>query len=360
MKYDYIIVGSGLFGATFANLANSADKSCLIIEKRKHIAGNSYTENIQNINVHKYGPHIFHTSNKKIWDYVNKFAKFNNYINRPKVKYKDKLYSFPINLFTLYQIWGCTTPIAAQQKLDSVKLKIDDPQNLEEYILSQIGEELYQTFVYGYTKKQWGTEPKNLPTSIIKRLPIRLNFDDNYFNDVYQGIPIDGYTKMVENMIKNIPIELDVDFIDDVDYWNKKGTTVVYTGAIDELFLYTHGELKYRSLKFETEILNTNDFQGNAIINYTDENIPHTRITEHKHFEKQQMDVTVITKEYPQLWDRTREKYYPINDIINNNLYNKYKLMCNEEFSNMILGGRLACYQYMDMHQVIGQAMQKR
>lgn len=359
MNYDYVIVGSGLFGATFANLAKHANKSCLILEKRKQIAGNCYTENVHGIDVHNYGPHIFHTSNVDIWNYVNKFAKFNNYVNRPKVRYKDKLYSFPINLFTLYQLWGCSTPEDARKRLEEVRVKIENPSNLEEWILSQVGEELYHTFVYGYTKKKWGTDPKNLPSFIIKRLPIRLNFDDNYYNDTYQGIPKGGYTQMVQNMIRDIPIEMDVNFNDDIDYWCKKGKHVIYTGALDEFFCYTLGELQYRSLRFEQELLPTDDFQGNAIVNFTEESVAHTRIVEHKHFDTRPSTHTVITREYPQMWNRGLERYYPINNEVNNTKHDHYKLMCQLEYPNIILGGRLAYYKYMDMHQVVGQAMHK-
>lgn len=359
MTYDYIIVGAGVFGSTFANLCKENRKSCLILESRNHIAGNAYTENIEGINVHKYGPHIFHTSNKKIFDFVNKFCEFNNFTYRPRVIFKNNLYSFPINLLTLYQLWGCKTPIEAQKKLESVRINIKNPKNIEEYALSQVGEEIYRTFIYGYTKKQWNTEPKDLPSEILKRIPIRLNFNDCYYNDLYQGIPIGGYTKLFGNMIENIPIELNVNFLNDIDYWCKRGKKVIYTGAIDELLEYKLGELNYRSLRFETEILNISDYQGVAAINYTEESIPYTRILEHKHFEFLENDKTVITKEYPQTWNRSLEKYYPINNDINNELYKKYEKLANSEFKNFIFGGRLATYKYYDMHQVIGQAMSK-
>lgn len=359
MIYDYIIIGSGLFGSTFANLAKNQGKKCLILEKRKHIGGNVYTENKSNINVHTYGPHIFHTSNREIWEYVNKFANFNNFTYRPKVNYKGKIYSFPINLMTLYQMWGCVSPLDAHNKLESVKVKIENPSNLEEWILTQIGEELYNTFIYGYTKKQWATDPKNLPSFIIKRLPIRLDFNDNYFKDSYQGIPIGGYTNLIKNMIENIGVETNVDFLDDISYWQKKCKHIIYTGAIDELFNYNLGELEYRSLTFETTELNVNDSQGNAVINYTDIMTPYTRIIEHKHFDFTKTDTTIITKEYPQKWNRNLEKYYPINTEKNNKLYNEYKKQADEYYENFTFGGRLASYQYLDMHQVIGQAFKK-
>ena len=357
--YDYLIVGSGLFGATFANLAKSSGKTCLILEKRNHIGGNVYTENMDGINVHMYGPHIFHTSNKQIWDYVNKFVEFNSFINRPKVNHKSKIYSFPINLFTLYQLWGVSTPTEAREKLASVRVPIKNPVNLEEWILSEVGEEIYQTFIYGYTKKQWGTDPKNLPTFIIKRLPIRLNFDDNYFTDTYQGIPIGGYTKLIKNMLTDTPVEINVDFNKDKEYWISKAKTIIYTGAIDELLNYNLGTLDYRSLKFDHKKFDVDDYQGNAIVNYTEEHIPYTRIIEHKHFENVSVNSTIITKEMPDTWSFNKEKYYPINNERNNNLYDKYNELTKKEYPNFMLGGRLACYKYFDMHQVIGQAIHK-
>lgn len=359
--YDYLIVGAGLFGATFANLAKEAGKKCLIIEKRNHIAGNCYTTQRNGIHIHEYGPHTFHTSNKEIWDYVNKFAEFNTFSNRAKVFSNKKLYSFPINLFTLYQLWGCTTPEQAKQKLESVKIPVKRALNLEEYILSKVGAEIYYKFIYGYTKKQWGNHPKLLPASIVKRLPIRLTFDDNYYYDTYQGIPINGYTSMIENMIGDVPVELNVNYLDDVEDWNSKADKVVYTGALDELFNYEYGSLDYRSLRFEHVELDQEDFQGNAIIHYADENIPYTRIIEHKHFMKtnEPINKTIITYEYPQFDDKSVEKYYPVNNTINELRYELYKKVCNQRYPNLILGGRLASYKYMDMHQVIGQAMHK-
>jgi len=359
--YDYLIVGSGLFGSTFANLARSFNKTCLILEKRNHLGGNIYTENMDGINVHIYGPHIFHTSNKEIWDYVNKFAEFNNFYNRPKVKYKNNVYSFPINLFTLYQLWGVTTPSEAREKLTKVRVPIKNPSNLEEWILSEVGEEIYQTFIYGYTKKQWGKEPKELPTSIIKRLPIRLNFNDNYYKDedIYQGVPIGGYTHIIERMITDTPVELNVDFNKDKEYWLSKAKRVVYTGAIDELFNYKLGALDYRSLRFNHERIDVEDYQGNAIVNHTEETIPFTRIIEHKHFECINSNHTIISQEFPDNWSIGKEKYYPINNDDNNKLHKQYVDVIKKEYPNFILGGRLACYKYFDMHQVIGQALKK-
>lgn len=355
--YDYVIIGSGLFGCVFANLAKRDKKKCLIIEKRNHPFGNCYTENIDSINVHKYGPHVFHTSNKKIWDYVNQFCNFNNYINRPKVNYKDNIYSFPINLFTLYQIYGVTTPLQAIKKLDEVKVKIDNPQNLEEWILSQVGEEIYYKFIYGYTKKQWNTEPKNLPSFIIKRLPIRFDFNDNYFNDIFQGIPIGGYTEMMSNMIEDTDLILNVDYFDKRDYWNSKAKKIIYTGPLDRYYDYIHGKLNYRSLRFETEKLDIDSYQGNAIVNYTDEQVPYTRIIEHKYFENANVTNTIISKEYPTNYTENTEPYYPINDDHNNDIYNKYKALNTS--SKILFGGRLAEYKYFDMHQVIGSAIHK-
>lgn len=354
--YDYIIVGSGLFGAVFAHILNKSGKKCLIIEKRNNIGGNVRTENIEGVNVHMYGPHIFHCNDQRIWDFVNQFAEFNNYVNRPKVFYDNKIYSFPINLFTLYQLWGVNNPSDANKKLDSVKIKIDNPSNLEEWILSQVGEEIYQKFIYGYTKKQWGKEPKHLPSSIIKRLPIRMNYDDNYFTDKYQGIPVGGYTKMMERIIGDIPCENGIDYNLDQDFWNKKANKIVYTGMIDEFYKYCYGNLEYRSLNFKSEVLDMEDYQGNALINYTDYNVPYTRICEHKHFEFVKSSKTVITKEYPEKWDRGKDAYYPINDEKNNLIFKKYKEL-NEENKNIIMGGRLSDYKYYDMHQVIGSAI---
>lgn len=356
MKYDFLIVGCGLFGVTFSQLARENGLSCLILEKRDHIGGNVYTHQEGGIHVHKYGPHVFHTNNQKIWDYVNRFTTFHNYINRPKVNYNGKLYSFPINLFTLYQLWGVTTPAEAKQKLDTVKIHNNDPKNLEEWILSQVGEEIYYTFIYGYTKKQWGTEPKNLPASIIKRLPIRLNFDDNYFFDCYQGIPTDGYTQMISNMLEDTPVLLNVDYFADRSYYDSLATKVVYTGPIDRFYDFKYGTLSYRGLRFETSKFNVDDFQGNAIVNYTSYDVPYTRSIEHKHFLNTKTDISIITKEFPDEWDSNKEPFYPINDTNNNSIYQKYKSLSASD-NKHIFGGRLAEYMYYDMHQVIGSAM---
>ena len=358
-KYDFLIVGAGLFGSTFAQQAKERGKTCLIIDKRSHTAGNSYTEKIEGINVHKYGPHIFHTSDESIWNYVNKFSEFNSYVNRPKVNYKGKIYSFPINLFTLYQMFGVGTPEEAKQLLADLKTNNKFPKNLEEWILSEVGEEIYRTFIYGYTKKQWGREPRELPASIIRRLPIRLTFDDNYYTDKYQGIPIGGYTQMIEKMQEGIEVRLGVDFFEDRVKFESMAETIVFTGPIDEFFGHQHGELGYRSLRFETQILPIEDFQGNALINYTEEEIPFTRICEHKHFESTKSRSTVITKEYPQAWSSGEEKFYPVNDEENNSRYLLYRKMAEDLSPKYIFGGRLAEYKYYDMHQVIGSALAK-
>jgi len=356
-QYDYIIVGSGLFGSVFAQQATEAGKTCLILERRNHNGGNCYTENVDGIEVHKYGPHIFHTSDDGIWNYVNRFAEFNNFINKPKVKYEDRIFSFPINLMTLHQLFGVITPEEAIKKLDEVKIKIPNPSNMEEWVLNEVGEEIYETFIKGYTTKQWGRDPKELPTSIIKRLPIRLTYDENYFFDKYQGIPIGGYTKMIESIQGNIPVEFGVDFLKDREYWEGKADKIVFTGAIDEFFSYYKGVLEYRSLDFETEILKIEDYQGNAMVNYTESNIPWTRICEHKHFNWVKTGKTIITREYPSEWKPGKERFYPVSDEKNKKLYSSYKDLSSQISDKYIFGGRLAEYKYYDMHQVIGSAL---
>lgn len=356
--YDYLFVGSGLFSCAFANLAKKHGHKCLILEKRDHPFGNCYTENIDNINVHKYGPHIFHTNDDKIWEFVNQFAEFNNYINSPKVNWNNQIFSFPINLMTLYQLWGVTTPEQAAKKIYQEKLNISNPQNLEEWALSQIGEELYYKFIYGYTKKQWNTEPQNLPSFIIKRLPIRLNYNDNYYFDKYQGIPIGGYTRMLANMTDGIEIILETDYFKRQNYWDSIAKKIIYTGPIDRYFGYEYGKLDYRSLKFEQKSLDITDFQGNAIVNFTEYSVPYTRIIEHKHFEFGNQNHTLISYEYPADFAETNEPYYPINNDINNSIYSKYKDLSKKQ-NKVLFGGRLAEYRYYDMHQVIGSAMSK-
>jgi len=353
--YDYIIIGSGLFGSIFARQMTDAGAKCLVIDKRNHIGGNCFTSEVDGIHVHDYGPHIFHTSSELVWEYMKKWTTFNHFVYRPKVKYKNKLYSFPINLFTMYQLWGVETPEEAEKKLKEVRINIEAPKNLEEWILSQVGEEIYHTFVYGYTKKQWGRHPNQLPSFIIKRLPIRLTMDDNYFDDIYQGIPIGGYTKIFEKLLSGIHTETNVDYLQDRDYLDSKAKKVVYTGPIDEFFEYGNGVLEWRSLKFEHHKHHMSDYQGNAVINHTEENIPYTRTIEHKHFEFGKQKTTIVTKEYPQAWDKSKEKFYPVNDDKNNQLYQTYKEMIDTK--KYIFGGRLADYKYYDMHQVVGSAL---
>jgi UDP-galactopyranose mutase len=358
MKYDYLIVGAGLFGSTFAYEMTKAGKKCLIIESKDHIAGNCYTENKDGINIHTYGPHIFHTNDKGIWEWVNQFAEFNNYRHCVRVSYDDKIYSFPINLMTLHQLWNVKTPEEAKVKLKEVSIPNDNPTNLEEWILSQVGEDIYNTFVKGYTTKQWGKSPKELPTFIIKRLPIRTSFDDNYYFDKYQGIPIGGYTKMFEKILEGIEVRTGVDYFKDKEYYNSIADKIVFTGKIDEFFDYKFGELEYRTLKFVNERLDINDYQGCAQVNYGDIDVPYTRITEHKHFEKNNSNVTWISKEYSMLYKRGDIPYYPINDDRNNKIYNQYKEL-SEKNPNIIFGGRLSEYRYYDMHQIIGSALAK-
>jgi UDP-galactopyranose mutase len=352
--YDYLIVGSGLFGSIFARQMTDRGAKCLVIDKRNHIGGNCYTTNDGGIHVHEYGPHIFHTSSDRVWEYMNRWAKFNHFVYRPKVYHSGKVYSFPINLFTLYQLWGVRTPDEAISVLNEVKVPIKNPSNLEEWILSQVGEEIYQKFIYGYTKKQWNREPRDLPASIIKRLPIRLTYDDNYFEDKYQGIPIGGYTAIFERLLSGIDTETGVDYLRDRDHLEAKAKRIVYTGPIDEFFGCDMGRLEWRSLRFEHERL-WGDFQGNAAFNYTEANVPFTRICEHKHFEFGKQEHTVVTREYPQNWDPSKEKFYPLNDEKNNDLYTKYKDRVDGQ--RYILGGRLADYKYYDMHQVVGSAL---
>jgi len=354
-KYDYLVVGSGLFGAVFVQQVGKQGKTVLVIEKRSHIGGNCSDEKVEHINVHRYGPHIFRTSNDVVWKYINQFAEFNHFVNRPKVRYKDKLYSFPINLMTLYQLWGTKTPAEARKKLEKVVVPCDAPRNLKELVLSQVGQELYEIFFKGYSTKQWGRTPKELPASIIKRIPVRLNFDDNYYNDKYQGIPIGGYTKMFEKMLDNVEVRLNTDYFEKKGHWDSIARITLYTGKIDEYFDYKFGELDYRSLRFESKVFD-GDYQGNAVINYTEESVPFTRITEHKHFEFKSHDKTVVTWEYPQPYGTNQIPYYPINDEKNNRLYEQYKLLAENQ-EKTIYGGRLATYSYLDMNDTIIDAL---
>lgn len=358
INYDYLIVGCGLFGATFARLATDAGKSCLIVDKRKHIGGNCYTENIEGINVHKYGAHIFHTSNRHVWQFVSRFAEFNNYINSPKAVSNDgKLYSLPFNMNTFYELWGTRSPEHAKSIIENQKFQ-GTPTNLEEQALSLVGKDIYETLIKDYTEKQWGRPATKLPTFIIKRLPLRFTFDNNYFNDKYQGIPIGGYTKMFEKMLDGIEIKLETDYFSDREYFNSLASTVVYTGCIGEFFDYEYGELEYRSLKFDHKIMDTENYQGNAVINYCQKYPEYTRIIEHKHFEKVTTEKTIISKEYPQEYIRGKIPYYPINDDFNLKRHSKYKEK-SKTLTNFIFGGRLSEYKYMDMHVVIESALNK-
>ena len=357
--YDYLIVGSGLFGSIFAYEAKKRGKKCLVIDKRDHIGGNVYTEEIEGINVHKYGAHIFHTNNKRIWDYVNQFAEFNRYTNSPVANYKGEIYNLPFNMNTFNKLWGVITPEEAKAKIEEQKkaTKISHPKNLEEQAISLVGTDIYEKLIKGYTEKQWGRSAKDLPAFIIKRLPVRFTYDNNYFNDRYQGIPIGGYNVIIEKLLADIDIKLNTDFFKQRDELEQLADKIVFTGMIDQFYDYQYGVLEYRSLKFDTKVLNdTDNYQGNAVVNYTDSETPYTRIIEHKHFEFGKQDKTVITKEYPNEWQPGDEPYYPINDEKNNHIFKKYKQLADKE-SNVIFGGRLANYQYYDMHQVIGAAL---
>lgn len=359
-KYDYLLVGAGLFSATFAHEAKKAGKSCLVIDKRSHIGGNIYTEKINGIQVHCYGAHIFHTNDKVLWDYINQFAVFNRYTNSPLANYKGELYNLPFNMNTFYQLWGTKTPKEAREKIASqIKaLSIQEPQNLEEQALKLVGPDIYEKLIKHYTEKQWGRKATSLPAFIIKRLPVRFNFDNNYFNDIYQGIPIGGYTAIIESMLKGIDIQLNVDFFNEREKLESIAKHIVFTGKIDEYFNYRFGELEYRSLRFETESLEIDNFQGNAVVNYTDAETPFTRIIEHKHFEFGKQAGTVITKEYPLSKSTGVEPYYPINDERNMAIYSKYEKLAAET-KHVIFGGRLAEYRYYDMHQVLASALHK-
>ena len=362
-KYDYLVVGTGLFGATFAYEAAKRGKRVKVIEKRDHIAGNIYTKEVDGIQVHQYGAHIFHTSNKKVWDYVNQFAEFNRYTNSPVANYKGEMYNLPFNMNTFSQMWGVRTPAEAMAKINEQRQEMagKEPQNLEEQAISLIGRDIYEKLIKGYTEKQWGQKATELPAFIIRRLPVRLVYDNNYFNDTYQGIPVGGYTQIVEKMLDSdlIDVETGVDFFDKKDEYLKDYPKIVFTGMIDQFFDYQLGELQYRSLRFETEEKNVGNYQGNAVINYTDAETPYTRIIEHKHFEfgKGDKDKTVITREYPADWHRGDEPYYPINNQWNNELYKQYAKLASEEANNVIFGGRLGQYRYYNMDQVLHAAL---
>lgn len=359
MIYDFLIVGSGLFGAVSACELTKQGKKCLVIDKRPHIGGNVYTEIIKDINVHKYGAHIFHTSNKRVWDFVNSFVEFNRYTNSPVANYKGKLYNLPFNMNTFYQMWGVTTPEQAAKKVEGQRAKagIVNPKNLEEQAISLVGEDIYRILVKEYTEKQWGRKATDLPAFIIKRLPVRFTFDNNYFNDKYQGIPIGGYTALIEKMLEGIDVRLNADYFADKEYYDTLADKIIYTGEIDRYFDYCFGHLEYRTVRFETEVLEgVFNYQGNAVVNYTDAATPYTRVIEHKHFEFGQQPDTVISKEYSTEWKPGDEPYYPVNDEKNSELYQRYKSLADAQ-TKVLFGGRLAEYRYYDMHQVIENAL---
>ena len=357
MKYDYLIVGAGLFGAVVAHEASLRGKKCLVIDRRNHIAGNVYTEDIEGIQVHKYGAHIFHTSDRKIWDYVNQFAEFNHYINSPVAIYGDELYNLPFNMNTFSKMWGIKTPHEAQKIIaDQIAdLDIEEPKNLEEQALKLVGRDVYEKLIKGYTQKQWGRECKNLPAFIIKRLPLRFTYDNNYFNDRYQGIPVDGYTAMVEKMLSGVEVKLSTEYDDIKDEID--ADKVIYTGMIDKYYDYSEGVLEYRSVRFETEVLDMDNYQGNAVVNYTAADVPYTRIIEHKHFNFGRQPKTVISREYSSEWRKGDEPYYPVNNERNDELYKKYEAMAEKE-DKVVFGGRLGQYKYYDMDKVIAAALE--
>lgn len=359
MKYDYLIVGSGLFGSVFAYEANKRGKKCLVIDRRSHIGGNIYTEKIEDINVHKYGAHIFHTSDKTVWEYMNRFAEFNNYINSPVAVYKDELYNLPFNMNTFSKMWGIRTPAQAKEIIEKqiADLHITEPKNLEEQALSLAGRDVYEKLVKGYTEKQWGRSCTELPAFIIKRLPLRFTYDNNYFNDRYQGIPIGGYTAIIEKMLEGIEVRTDTDYFEFRKANPDAAEKTVFTGMIDEYFDYCYGPLQYRSVRFETEVLDCDNYQGNAVVNYTEREVPYTRIIEHKHFEFGKQPKTVISREYSSEWKQGMEPYYPVNNDENNALYEKYRRLAEQE-GNVIFGGRLGHYKYYDMDKVVAAALE--
>ena len=377
LKYDYLIVGSGLFGATFAHLAHKQGKMCLVIDKRSHLGGNIYCENIEGINVHKYGAHIFHTSNKKVWEFVNSIVEFNRYTNSPVANYQGKLYNLPFNMNTFYQMWGVTTPEEAQAKIDEQKAEYseelrvkneelglpNEPHNLEEQAMLLVGKDIYEKLIKGYTEKQWGRKCTELPAFIIKRLPVRLVFDNNYFNDKYQGISVGGYNKLIDGLLEGIETQADVDFFENRKYWEGIADKIVFTGKIDEFYGYQFGKLNYRTVRFEQEIIDKPNYQGNAVVNYTEREVPYTRVIEHKHFEMFGAEVydspkTVISKEYSTEWKDGMEPYYPVNDKQNSELYAQYKALADKE-ENVVFGGRLAEYKYYDMAPIIEKVMER-
>ena len=369
MRYDYLIVGAGLFGAIFAYEAHRAGKKVLVIDRRDHVGGNIYTKEIEGIQVHQYGAHIFHTSDKEVWDYVQQFAEFNRYTNSPVARYKDELYNLPFNMNTFSKMWGVKTPQEAKEIIERQirEAGIAEPENLEEQAISLVGRDIYEKLVKGYTEKQWGKRATELPSFIIRRLPVRFVYDNNYFNDKYQGIPVGGYTQMIEKMLAGIEVRLGTDFFEDRESLASEAEDIVFTGMIDTYYEYCYGELEYRSLRFETEIMPIENYQGNAVVNYTEYEVPYTRIIEHKHFEygcqggygntgAEVNPRTVVTREYPAAWKKWEEPYYPMNDENNNALYGKYRELAEKE-EHVIFGGRLGMYRYYDMHQVVAEAL---
>lgn len=356
--YDYLIVGSGLFGSIFAYEAGKKGKQCLVVEKRDHIGGNIYTKEVEGIQVHQYGAHIFHTSNREVWEYVQQFAEFNRYTNSPVANYKGEIYNLPFNMNTFNKLWGVVTPAEAKAKIEeqAAAYRTEHPANLEEQALNLVGKDIYEKLIKGYTEKQWGHRATELPPEIIKRLPVRYIYDNNYFNDIYQGIPIGGYTVMIEKMLAKAEVRLGVDYLEHKNELDALAEKIVYTGPIDAYYGYQFGELEYRSVSFETEVLDQPNYQGNAVVNYTEYEVPYTRIIEHKHFEFGTQDKTVISREYPAAWKKGDEPYYPVNNEKNNMLYHSYEELAKEE-KKVIFGGRLGTYKYMDMHHVVAEAL---
>ncbi len=359
-QYDYLIVGAGLYGACFAYLANRQGKRCLVIDKRPHIGGNLYCEDVEGINVHKYGAHIFHTSDRTVWDFMNSLVEFNNYVNSPVANYKGKLFNLPFNMNTFHALWGVVTPEEAQERIRQQREEagITDPANLEEQAISLVGSDIYRILVKDYTEKQWGRKCTELPASIIRRLPVRFTFDNNYFNDTYQGIPIGGYNRIFERLLEGVEVRLNTDFFDHKEELAAMAGKIVYTGPIDQFYGYRFGKLEYRTVRFEHELLDTENYQGVAVMNYTDGETPYTRIIEHKHFEFGKQEKTVISKEYSSEWSDESEPYYPVNNDRNNSLYLKYKELADNE-GNVIFGGRLAEYKYYDMHHIVAQVLNR-
>ena len=356
-KYDYVLIGAGLYSGVIAYLAGQAGKSCLVLERRDHTGGNIYCEEIEGIHVHKYGAHIFHTNNKKVWNYITKFAEFNRFTNSPVANYKGELYSMPFNMYTFNKMWGVVTPEEAAAKIEEQKKEITgEPQNLEEQAISLVGRDIYEKLVKGYTEKQWGRDCSELPSFIIKRLPVRFTYDNNYFNDLYQGIPIGGYNVLTERLFEKADVQTGVDFLEDKEKYLAMGETVIYTGAIDAFYDYALGKLEYRTVRFETEVLDTDNYQGVAVVNYTDRETPYTRVIEHKHFEFGTQKKTVISREYSTDWKEGMEPYYPVNDARNQELYQKYAALAEKE-EKVIFGGRLGEYKYYDMDKVIEAAL---